>query len=615
MKENELIEIFFAEALEGYEELNKLFTILEKDEKNKKAIESVFRITHTLKANAAGMGFEDIAALSHTLEDVFSEIRSGNIAIDVALFNDLFKAIDFLGSMIHAVRNGSESSVKYKGLKTKLEALVRNARFGAGSIPEDVRSKNIKTDEPETKPTEIKTKKSSKIIENKEVESITESSKIRTENAVNQQLVSEYLEQNENKETIADDDNELEEASKVSFSDLVQIPVRKLDNLMNLVGELLIERDRLVTLINGNSRKNEFARLQRITSELQYSVMDVRLVQINVLFQKFHRIVRDVCALENKKVDLVLEGTENEIDRNVLQIISESLVHLVRNAISHGIEKPEDRVKKGKNEIGKLTLSARSEKDSIIIDIKDDGKGINAEVIKAKAIEKGIISTEYAKTLTREEAIFLIFESGLSSAEQITSISGRGVGMDVVKKSIDAIGGRISVVTNIDEGTTISLSLPSSMALKGALLFSLGLTEYAIPLSYTESVIQISKSSIHQVGNKMVANYLDRNISVVFLNEMFQSTSKTELLTKKATKRSKNEEVDDKIYVIVVSYNNREMGFVVDKLHQQKEIVEKPLSAPLDKVDFISGATILGNGHVCLVLDIPSIMNIFSKIK
>ena len=335
-KENEYKEIFLAEALDNYEELNRLFTELEKDPASMKAVDAIFRITHTLKGNAMGMGFEGIAGISHVLEDVFSEAKSGSIVLDQQLFDILFKTNDKLGELIHALHTNEE--VKYKGIKTKLEVFLRNIKNTSAGKRDDTK-----------------------------VEAGKESVEVLS------------LETNES--TTVEDLSE-DSQHKISFSDLVQIPVRKLDSLLNLVGELIIERDSLIArgMENGNS-SSEYARLQRITSDLQYGVMDVRLVQVGFLFNKFHRVLRDAASIEDKKANLILEGTEIEIDRNILKIMSDSLVHLIRNSVGHGIEKPAARRLAGKEEIGKVYLKARNEKDTVIIEISDDGHGIDAESI------------------------------------------------------------------------------------------------------------------------------------------------------------------------------------------------------------------------------------------
>lgn len=585
MLHEELKEIFLAEALEGHEELNRLFTKLEKSKADKESIDAIFRITHTLKANAAGMGYDDIADLAHILEDVFSESRSGNLIIDDKLFADLYKAIDAFGALINKVKDPDAPVVKFKGLKTKLEVVLRKTRLGPDAIPED---KNLKSQE--------------QIVQAQD----------SIQNAATNSDFSSSIEE----ETEDDEENEDEVivSSKVAFSDLIQIPVRKLDALMNLVGELIIERDRISNLYTQqNTRNSELSRLQRITSDIQYSVMDVRLVQVNVLFNKFHRIVRDTAAIENKKVNLILEGTENEIDRNVLQIISDSLIHLVRNAISHGIESQEERIKKNKPSEGEVRICAHNEKDIVIIEVKDDGRGIDENIILRKAIEKEIITAEHAKLLNKDEIIHLIFEPGFSSVETITEVSGRGVGMDVVKKAIDSIGGKVYISTEVGHGSTFSLHLPSSMALKGALMFELGTDTYALPLSYTDAVIHINKNTIHKAGKGLVTTHLDKTISVVFLSDLLEMKYEGEIYEDNFLQKSLQKDLPEKLYLIVVSYGSKEVGFVVDRPLQQKEIVEKPLAAPLETLKFISGATILGNGKVCLVLDVASIVGSLYK--
>lgn len=596
MKHDELKEIFLSEAFDNHEELNRLFTELEKNSSNKETVNAIFRITHTLKANAAGMGYEGIAELAHVLEDIFSEVKTSNITIDAKLFADLYKACDTVGLLIQEVKAPLAEPVKYKGLKTKLEVVLRNAR--AAKQVQPVQAQPVQE-------VKVEVTHAAQEIEGEAV--------FKTTNKKGKKRRTETEEVNLPAESPETESNELLRDNKISFSDLVQIPVRKLDNLLNLVGELIIERDRVIAINSDkktNTRNNEYNRLQRITSELQYSVMDVRLVQVNVLFNKFHRIVRDTAAIESKQVNLVLEGTEIEIDRSILQIISDSLIHLVRNAISHGIEAPSDRTSKGKKQIGTIKLTAKGEKDSVLIEVSDDGKGIDSSVIRRKAVEKGIVSSDTARQMSEKEIISLIFEPGFSSAEKITEVSGRGVGMDVVKRAMDSIGGRIDIETEVGKGSSFILHVPSSMAVKGALLFGLSNQEYAIPLSYTEGVVQLYKKDVHKIGRGLMANYQGQNLSLLFLNDLFGADQMESLAKERVFQRSIDHVAEDqKLYVVLVSCHNRKIGLVVDYVLQQKEIVEKPLHKPLDNISFVSGATILGNGHVCLVVDIPSIAN------
>jgi two-component system chemotaxis sensor kinase CheA len=375
------------------------------------------------------------------------------------------------------------------------------------------------------------------------------------------------------------------------------------------VGELIIERDRILAQAASHPRgTNEYARLSRISADLQYSVMDVRMVQVGFLFNKFHRVVRDAALVENKNVTLKLEGTDTEIDRNVLQVISDSLIHLIRNSIGHGVESAEERQRLGKPAAGVITLRATGETDSVVIEITDDGKGLDHEKIKRKALSKGLITPDEADRMPEDELGLLIFEPGFSTADQVTAISGRGVGMDVVKKTLDSIGAMIKVDSRPGVGTTVRLALPSSMAVKSCLLFEMQKDVYAIPLSFTEAVISLYKTNIHKAGGGLIANHLGKNIAVVFLKDIFDQDLEKHIGTNLLQNTFDQIHPEAKLEIVVVTFNNRTVGFVVDKLLQQKEIVEKPLMKPVDRVKFIGGVTILGSGNVCLVLNIPFIL-------
>jgi two-component system, chemotaxis family, sensor kinase CheA len=564
-KEEEYREIFLSEALENYTEINRLLTVLEKNAADQKSIQALFRITHTLKGNATGMGYEKIAEMAHVMEDLFGAVREGKVSISIEMFTSIFKAADVLGELIDAIKNPKD--IKYRGIKTKLEVLLKNAIAA---------------------PVEHKT----------EGESIASAEVLNETETV--------------LEAESEDSGENEIETNVSFSDLVQVPVQKLDNLLNLVGELVIERDRIIASGNGKHSTNEYSRLNRISSDLQYSVMDVRLVQVGFLFNKFHRIVRDAASKEGKIVNLKLEGIETEIDRNILQVISDSLIHLIRNAVGHGVEKASVRKQNGKPEQGTIILQAASESDTVTIKIQDDGAGIDALRIKKKAVEKGLITAQEAAQLSDSDAMMLIFEPGFSTMDQVTAISGRGVGMDVVKKALDSIGGNIQMKSEIGKGTTFIMNLPSSMAVKSSLLFELDNETFALPLSYTESVVSIYKTDVHRTANGLITVHLGKTISLLFLHDLFKYKKVTGNVNRSAFDELHQEA---RLDVVVVSFNGKRLGLVVDKLLQQKEIIEKPLRKPVDSTSFVSGVTILGNGNVCPVLSIPGIINTLSQTQ
>ena len=641
--ESEYFELFNEEASHQLEELNRYMTTLEKQPDDPKVINALFRITHTLKGNAAGLGLENVASLSHVLEDLFAELREGSFEKDEDFFSSLFRAIDVLEKLIKNVKSGKK--VSYKGIRTKIQVMVHRARVASGHhepeaekvnkpsaarkpLPEKLIGK-LEDETPVTeaeaqdhdgKASETSGAEEKEVAPNleEEVQPVVRKEPQSTEvKATEEGIITKSqeplpvefapeIEAEPEGSTVAEVDAE-ELSESISFSESIQVPVKKLDNLLNLVGELVIEKDRIMTQALGNYGTNEFKRLQRISSDLQYSMMDVRLVEVGFLFNKFHRVVRDAAKADGKKVKLVLEGTKTELDRNILQTISDSLIHLTRNSIAHGIEKPDLRKEQGKPEEGTVTLRASSESDSVIIEIEDDGAGINASAIRKKAIEKGLIGEKEAALLSEDELIMFIFRPGFSSVEKVNGLSGRGVGMDVVKEALDAVGGTVAVQTAPGKGTTVVLSMPSSMAVKSTLLFELNAVEYAIPLNYTEAVTIIETGDIHKASAGLITNYQGQAISIVFLNDIF---GKEEQKSKRMLHNTFDQlQPGRKLNVIIVNYNQRMVGLVVDRLLQQKEIVEKPLNKPVEKTPFISGVTILGNGNVCLVLSVPSIFN------
>lgn len=415
-------------------------------------------------------------------------------------------------------------------------------------------------------------------------------------------------------ESLSDSTIELTKVQKyntsknLALSDLVYIRIKKLDHIMNLVGELMIDRDRIISIgkeTDNSELKAVSSHLYRITEDLQYSVMDARLVSIGSLFNKFPRIVRDIAAAEKKMVDLTLTGQDIQIDRNILQIMTDSLLHLVRNAITHGLELPEQRVKHGKSKTGHLHLNAQSDRENVLIELSDDGKGMDYKQIRRTAIDRKLVTAEAAKNLNEAETLSFLFEPGFSTAKVVTEYSGRGVGLDVVKNAIDSIGGRLMVKSEKNQGTTFTMLLPTSIAVKGALLFEVDGSFYAIPLIHTDQVVAMDKDEIHEVGNMMIADLKGETVTVVYLHELLNADENNMRLGDKSRLKGQVQNI------VVVSYNNRKLGLIVDKLYRQQDIVVKPMSKPLDRIDLYGGVTLLGSGKVCLVLDVPATTRYF----
>jgi len=561
-KESEYRALFLMEAKENLEQLDKLFIDLEKNHSNQGAIKEIFRIMHTIKGNAMGLGIDPVADLSHVIEDVMLAIQEGKIKLEEKLFQLLFRGNDKLGDLVNAIDSGEK--VSFLGIKTSLSLFLKKAlEDDSADEAEDQEADEEVAEEPAPEPEE----------------------------------------------------KESAPSNQISFSDVIQIPVKKMDDLMNEVGQLIIERDRIMALSLQNPVSGaELEALKRITSNLQYSIMNARMVQVGFLFNKFHRVLRDAAAIEGKKVNLVLKGTDVEIDRNILKVISDALVHLVRNAVSHGIESTADRKKSNKPEEGEVTLDATFERDRVIISVTDDGGGISADVIRKRIVEKGLVSEAIAKSLKEEEVILYIFEAGFSNAEKVNELSGRGVGMDVVKKAVESIGGQVDMQTKVGKGTTVSLHVPVSLALKGTMLFEVGDQQYVIALSYTEAVIEIKKHQIYKLGAGLTTDYQGDVISLVFMKDILELPELSGISKRGILQKSFEELEDDAVCeVMVVSYGGRSMGIVVDKVIQQKEIIEKPLTKPYDGNKLLSGTTILGSGRVCPVIDIAVLSDLIHK--
>ncbi len=398
-------------------------------------------------------------------------------------------------------------------------------------------------------------------------------------------------------------------------SSTIRVDHEKLDHLMNLIGELIINRNRYtmlarrlegdldtnaVSLIAQDLSETTYA-MARISDDLQDTIMKVRMVPVASVFSRFPRLVRDLSRKSGKAVELVLEGEETELDKSVVEVIGDPLVHLIRNAVDHGIESEADRLAKGKPGKGHVTLRAYHRGNSVSIEIEDDGKGLDPEILRGVAVRKGLMSMEEAKLLSDREAMELIFAPGFSSAEQITDISGRGVGMDVVRTNIKNLKGSIAISSELGKGTRFTLSLPLTLAIIDALMITVDNETYAIPLDAVSETTKISPDQINIINDRKAVTLRGEVLGVVELSELI-GLPKKEVLD------------DDELSVVVIHNNERRVGFVVDSLLERQEIVIKPLGSYLGDVRGISGATILGDGSVILILD-PHEMHIMATSR
>ncbi|MTI48013.1 MAG: chemotaxis protein CheA [Firmicutes bacterium] len=379
------------------------------------------------------------------------------------------------------------------------------------------------------------------------------------------------------------------------FGKTVRVDIDRLDNLMNLVSELIIIKTRMEDIGESSERQNmneAIEYLERITTNLHDAVMKVRMVPIERVFNRFPRMVRDLSKELGKSINLEMSGEETEVDRTVIDEIGDPLIHLIRNSIDHGIEGPEERTKNGKDEEGTVKLIAYPDGNNVVIEVADDGKGIDIEKVKQKAISKGVISKDQAKNLSKEESVELLFSAGFSTADQISDISGRGVGLDVVKTKIESIGGNVEVETNTNKGSKFIIRLPLTLAIIQALLIKLQDEIYAIPISSIREISPISSKDITKVQDQEVVLFRNRTLPIVRLNK------------KLGLEQKKDKE---ELIAVIVKKGDKEAGVIVDNLIGQQEIVIKSLGKYLTGIKYIAGATILGNGEISLILDVNSL--------
>ncbi len=405
-------------------------------------------------------------------------------------------------------------------------------------------------------------------------------------------------------QNIGESDTENETGSNLNVHDkkkqsnkigkTVRVDIDRLDNLMNLVSELIIIKTRLEDndSTNRDNMNEAIEYLERITTNLHDAVMKVRMVPIERVFNRFPRMVRDLAKELGKEIDLQMSGEETEVDRTIIDEIGDPLIHLIRNSIDHGIESPEARKKLNKNETGLLNLKAYPDGNNVVIELDDDGAGINIEKVKKKAIERGVMSAVEVNALTDEEAIGLLFKPGFSTADVISDVSGRGVGLDVVKTKIESINGVVEVETKKDIGTKFIIRLPLTLAIIQALLINLGEEIYAIPLSSIREITPVYSKDIRKVQNQEVVLFRNKTLPIIRLNKVLGI-----------------EEVKDceEIIMVIVKKGDKEAGLIVDKLIGQKEIVIKSLGKFLSGIQHLAGATILGNGRISLILDVNSL--------
>ena len=550
---DDLVKEFLVEAYEGLDKVDRDLLALEQDPTARDLLDNILRIMHSIKGTCGFLGFSKLESVTHVAENLLTKLRAGDATLNSEIADVLLRTVDAVRAMLTCIEEThAESEEDYSDLVAVITRLYEQ-----------------ETDEEDSQETKAAP------------EATPETS------AMDSPLSAEPKKQEAPTKTVGD-------AS-------IRVDVELLDTLMTLVGELVLTRNQILqyTSTQGNPiLLNASQRLSHITTELQEGVMKTRMQPIGNVWSKFPRIVRDLSATCGKSVKVEMEGKETELDKTLLEAIKDPLTHIIRNSVDHGIESPEERILDGKPEEGTLALRAYHEGGMVNVEIEDNGGGINAARVKEKAIEKEILTEDQAAKMSKKELISLIFAPGFSTAAAVTNISGRGVGMDVVRTNIENIGGSIDVQSTLGEGTTMRLKIPLTLAIIPALTVTNGAERFAIPQVNLLELVRLEgekrNAAVEYVHNSPVYRLRGTLLPLVYLKEILGET-----LTSENERESLN--------IVVLQTDECRFGLVVDAVHDSQEIVVKPLREQLKEIAVFSGSTIMGDGTVALILDIPGI--------
>ena len=561
----ELTKDFIAETEEILEGLDQCFLRLEESPGDTLLINEIFRAVHSIKGSAGFLGFNRLVEVAHQSENILNKLRQNEMQATPETIDIILESVDVLKKLIREIKEGSEDLVDIGSIKRKLSLLLEYAALS---------------------------EKASAVSSKQSEEESAESKAISEED------------KDEVKEQGTEADKPVVETIDQEKDKTLRIDTDRLDQVMDLVGELVLSRNRLNKIISsidelydGDESKSLLetaSNLNLITTDIQLAVMKMRMVPIRKVFNKFPRMVRDMARKTNKKINLKIHGESTEVDKSVIEEIGDPLVHVIRNSIDHGIELPEDRIRNGKPDYGTIKLEAFQEGNCIVIQIEDDGKGIDPAMVEKKAREKGLIKSQDAR-LTPKEVINFIFEPGFSTTDKVSDISGRGVGMDVVKTNIGRINGIIDVNSEVGKGTRISFKIPLTLAIIQVLMVKINKEVYALPLSSILETVRVSSDSIKSIDGQEILNVRNSLIPLVRLRDILDI--KTE------------ETAKGLVYVVLMAIAEKRVGIIVDELCHQEEVVIKSVGTYFSDIKEISGATITGDGRVGLILDPGSLIN------
>ncbi|WP_187831962.1 chemotaxis histidine kinase/response regulator CheAY2 [Helicobacter pylori] len=645
----EIMEDFLIEAFEMNEQLDQDLVELEHNPEDLDLLNRIFRVAHTIKGSSSFLNLNILTHLTHNMEDVLNRARKGEIKITPDIMDVVLRSIDLMKTLLVTIRdtgsdtnNGKENEIEeavkqlqaitsqnLEGAKertkeapqkeNKEEAKEENKENKAKTpTAENPASDNPLADEPDLDYANMSAEEVEAEIErllNKRQEADKErrAQKKQEDQAKPKQEVTPTKEPPKTEtKAKAKADTEENKAPSIGVEQTVRVDVRRLDHLMNLIGELVLGKNRLIRIYSDVEERYDgekfleelnqvVSSISAVTTDLQLAVMKTRMQPVGKVFNKFPRMVRDLSRELGKSIELIIEGEETELDKSIVEEIGDPLIHIIRNSCDHGIEPLEERRRLNKPETGKVQLSAYNEGNHIVIKISDDGKGLDPVMLKEKAIEKGVISERDAEGMSDREAFNLIFKPGFSTAKVVSNVSGRGVGMDVVKTNIEKLNGIIEIDSEVGVGTTQKLKIPLTLAIIQALLVGVQEEYYAIPLSSVLETVRISQDEIYTVDGKSVLRLRDEVLSLVRLSDIFKVDAILES--------------NSDVYVVIIGLADQKIGVIVDYLIGQEEVVIKSLGYYLKNTRGIAGATVRGDGKITLIVDVGAMMDMAKSIK
>ena len=610
----EILNDFLAESSEMLEALDQHFVKLETEPTNTELLNEIFRCMHSMKGSAGFLGFTHLVEVAHQAESLLNKLRQGEISVSPFIIDIILEAVDAV-KLLHAdIReSGGDSNVDTALIVNKLTLTMDSAADLMDVQPASQSASHVPTEqenisESKGNDEESTVSQSSGSVDGSLVDTEESASNgtpaPEAESPVALSEVLNKMQEAASRTVQAASAGQAKTTGGKEEDMTVRVETKRLDHVMNLVGELVLGRNRLMKIGSGLEEQDEtnllvrelsltLAQLNLVTSDLQLAVMKTRMVPIRKVFSRFPRLVRDLSSKLGKQVRLELSGEDTEVDKSVADELGDPLVHLVRNSMDHGLESIEERKQSGKNPEGTVRLAAFQEGNSIVIRIEDDGRGLQVEKIAEKALAKGLISESELTAMSPQDIMKLIFLPGFSTADQVSDLSGRGVGMDVVRTNISRMNGSLELDSEPTLGSQVTIKLPLTVAIIQALMVEVKGAIFAVPLASVIEAVKVTKEDIKSVNGQAVLNLRERILPLLDLAQTFQIP---------------NDHLGDERYVVVVAIGAQRFGVVVDCLRAQEEVVIKPLGEFLSNVQGVAGATITGDGKVVLILDMADLV-------